>query len=1694
MPRTVDDTAEKPVRKGGSWRRFVRRSVRWLLGLLLIPLLLVLIGVGLLYIPAVQDIVRGKAVVILTERTGAHVELDVLHLAFPASLRLEGLRVADDRGDTLLDAGLIKADLDVAALLDHRIALRHVRLLDVNAELRQYADSSFNFQHIVRAFASSTPADTTTGTGGGMAFSVDEVTLERIRFSMALAPSDLSLVVDLGLFSVGFDTFALDPMRFDANAIHVRLATVDLRVPPSTSGPSSYPELAHPLADLDVRFKRLFLEGSSLQVSTPGTPDSLWVGVVRASVLAKEMRSREQQAAFSKISLVRPRFGMVTGSYEATAEASNAPPPWLDRHDGFRYWTQDWDLAIDTLTIANGDIAFHTDSIIAPSRLLDPEHKTFDCIGLGARNLVVNNERMAVKLDSLAFNGGRQQERVMLAAQLEATAASLAVKDGRIEARNNRIDLHGTATPGDLSVAYRTPEAVPIDAEVAGDVRLADLLPLLRELGVDLPARAEADERWRTKLWLRGSMQDIRQAGIDLNGDQGSTVHAIGRIANAAQWPISNYAFTVDELTLGTGLRQVMKAFAPADVPLPMRLTLRADASGTGLDARVRMDLKSDLGDLSGKAEAHHWRNDLPGHIDVDLTATDIDAARLTGDTAIGDMSFILKLNGDGLNDASRQGTLAIIPTKLSYLGNDLAHLRLKADAAGDSLRTVLTSDAAAAAFALRTAGPWPRSGDSLTFAFDLAVERLHFQDLGLTPYELNMDGPLTGRIALMPDVRGRYTLQAPGLRVFNDARTFAFEHLSLNGLLDTDSTALELDCDAARIGYHANLSMDSTITLLRDRLLGAFQEPYAFRPPPGRHIDLKVDLPGSDRLVSLIHPALRAMEVKRFEGRYDSDRDSLELNLDVPLIDYAGVMVNGLRMDLKAAGARLDGELAVLRVMRDSLHVDDLVLQATNVPGALRTLLRMRDGAEDRYRIGVDLRREAGIPVVHLQEDLVLDRNTWRTTPDNALYLRPEGPQANDLVITNGAQRIALRTGIDGNHLDIAGFELSNITGLVRSADSLAVVHGTLDANVLLPFKSHERLKADVALHRLDVMDVPLGTVIATLEEDRADHYHGSFRLDGGTNRAQATLEAHLGATDTRVIVDGDLDLGDLSVFKPLVETHLFELGGALSGDLRYVQQGSSMQVLGRTVVTDGRFGLVRTGAVYRIPKDTVTFDASGLALHDLEVRDAKDNRFRLDGRINTGVDHEPALDLRLRTERFQLVNSTAKENPLFYGKLFGGIDLHIGGTATTPSVKGGVSVLDSTDLSVVLPGSKVEMIDHTGIVQFTTDLDAKDTLAVRSDSELLRDSLAAQLPGIDLDLRLKLDRNARFAIVLDPTTGDAATFRGEADLRFRYDPEGDIYLQGPFTVVDGGYTVEFYGLVKKRFDLVPGGTIIWDGDPLAGRMDMQAKYSTKVAPYPLVANARGGLTESERNALQAPLPFDVLIKIREAVQAPNISFGLDMDRQVRNSYPQVNSVLDQLAKPGNQEELNRQVFGLLVLSTFIENETNPDQGGSSLASTAARNSVNSILTQQLNRLTGQGIKGMDIQLGVSTYDQSQGGESYSRTTVDYKVTQRVLNDRVSIEAGGSFGYNERKQDVSAVSNTKAPQYAIAYDLTADGRLRLRVYHENAYDMYDGELVNNGVALMLTRDFEKNAKELERLRQELLKQRQAERNQEEKP
>lgn len=1685
-----DTDAAKPHKAKRSKRRLL---LRVLLGLLVAPFLLVAIIVLLIYLPPIQNVVRGKAVDFLTEKTGTVIALESLHLRFPLGVKLHGLYVEDQHGDTLLYAGDVRTRLGLRALLRKRILLDPVELSDVRANLHQETDSIFNFDFIMDAFVDrDAPKKEKVDSAGGFDFAIGSVRLKRIHFNMVMEPSELGLELHLGELELDFDRFALDPMAFHVDELVLKNARIAMS---STSGaptPPVYPELENPLADIDVRFKGIMLESVAFSMRTTNTGDSLWMSVNEAVLTTRSMDLTKQQLALGELSLDGLEFGLLAISH--VRMDTTATPLWLDQDDGFRFWTRDWDLAIDRLGLKNSSIALHSDNLSSPALLFDPEHIVFTGIVLDAKDVALHNMRIALDLDRLLAHGGPDATPLELAFDLKATPASIALKEGALDAMGNAITFRLEAQPGDLSKAYRKPLDIPIDVEARTDMRMAELMPLLREFGVELPRGAATDERWDTHLWLNGTPRRADRLGLTLTGDQGSRIQLKGSTRQADRWPHNAFELTLDELTMGHGIRQVMLAYVPQDMSLPQRLTVRGTASGEAGTVRTVLALDSDLGRITGFAVVNNWVGSIPDGLDLAITFADVDAGRIVGDTALAPISFRIIAGGEHLNSSQRMGNLVLIPEVLSYAGNDLSSIQLTADARGDSLQVGLSAQAAPVDILLRADGRWPQEGDSLALELDLIIRKLQLQDFGITAYTLNTDGRIKGRIAFLPEGLGRVDINADGLRLSNTAQSFAFEHFSLHGLLDADSTAVELHSDAITLDYHSNMGVDSLMPRAQAKLRSFFQPEGTFTPVPGRRMDMALSLPLTDWLTDIVLPDLDALDLVLLAGSYDSDSDELDLDIDIPHLYYAGIDVDQLKFKVDAVGNRLQGNLDIGRLERDSIYLENVALEARTANDTLHATLRVLDGELEKYMVGVSLRREAGILVLNMDEVFTLNHREWSAHPENALRFTKDGLRAKHFALQSNGERLALRTDEQRNHIELTEFRLSTLSQLVNTVDTTAFVRGRTSGTISLPFTEQARLEADLTINELQAMGVHIGDLHLLAGELRNKRYRGQVTLSDAKNTFQAKVDADLSQAEANIRGDAELGFNDLSFLKPFLGDYLFSLSGGLSGNLRLRQQGDDLRIVGRTTFNEAGVGVIQTGAVYRLPKETMVFDEQGILLERVTVLDSMGNRFRLDGRILTSAGKIPELDLRLRTDRFQLVNSTIEQNDMFFGDLYGSIDLKIEGAAISPLVKGDVGILDGTRLSIVLPGSTVQLVEHEGIVMFSDLHGSQDTLMISSDSEMLRDSLAAQLPGVELDLRIRLDKRAQFAVVIDPTTGDQATFSGEADLVFRYAPDGELYLRGPFTVAEGGYTLEFYGLVKKRFELVPGGTVRWDGDPLKGRMDIQARYRSETAPFALVANARGGIPESERNRLQQRLPFEVLINIREQLDAPTISFGLDLDRMSRNSFPQVNSRLEALTQTGNQEELNRQVFGLLVLNTFIQDETGNSGPSASVATTAARNSVNALLTDQLNRLTGQVVRGMDIQLGVNTYDQAAGGELYQRTSVDYKVSQRVLNDRVTIEAGGSVGVDERGQNVSGVSNTRAAQYAILYDLTKDGRLRLRAFHENAFDLYDGEIFNNGIAIMITREFEENSRDREQRRNALLEKQSAIRNEELEP
>ena len=227
----------------------------------------------------------------------------------------------------------------------------------------------------------------------------------------------------------------------------------------------------------------------------------------------------------------------------------------------------------------------------------------------------------------------------------------------------------------------------------------------------------------------------------------------------------------------------------------------------------------------------------------------------------------------------------------------------------------------------------------------------------------------------------------------------------------------------------------------------------------------------------------------------------------------------------------------------------------------------------------------------------------------------------------------------------------------------------------------------------------------------------------------------------------------------------------------------------------------------------------------------------------------------------------------------------------------------------------------------------------------------------------------------------------------------------------------------------------------------------------------------ENEQSAYKRSLDYIVGINIKGTIEKPEVSFTLDLSKAERTNYPVLANKLDRLKSPEYQSELNKQVFGLLVLGGFIPESSTADLNENVIATTAITNSVNALLTGQLNRFAGQHIKGVNIDVGLQSYSDYSTPGGKTRTSMDFRVSKSILDDRLSFEIGGDFDINADQSGANTGSNNYRGDMAIIYDLTGNGDKQLKLFNNETYDIIYQEVRNTGISLIFIREFNKGEK-----------------------
>jgi len=814
--------------------------------------------------------------------------------------------------------------------------------------------------------------------------------------------------------------------------------------------------------------------------------------------------------------------------------------------------------------------------------------------------------------------------------------------------------------------------------------------------------------------------------------------------------------------------------------------------------------------------------------------------------------------------------------------------------------------------------------------------------------------------------------------------------------------------------------------------------------------------------------PDLKQLDPVTINGRFDSNTGELIVNGAIPKVVYGTNTISNGKLNINTNNNALNYALTVDQVkVGTSLDLLYPSITGSAQNNKLNINLQVRDAKKkERYRLaGVFTALPNEYQFSFLQDGLMFDYTPWAVSPNNALMFGAKGILARDFSITNSNQTLSINSNsAEYNSPITVGFTNFKIETLTKIAqqDSLlvgGVINGKAEVSNL---QKSPQFTAAMNISDFNFRGDTVGNVALKVNNQTANAYAADINITGKGN--QVTLTGlYYTAPESRL----DMTLNIVALNVKSVEGFSFgaikQARGTLSGQLKITGPPATPQVRGDVNFNQVGFNVSMLNSYFRMQKESITFNNDGIRFNDFTLIDSTGNKAVINGTVYTKTYTDYRFGLDITTDNFRVINSTQADNKLYYGQLYMDSRIKIRGDMNKPIVDATLTVNDKTDLTIVLPGDDPAVEDRRGVVYFA------NANAPKMDSIMLArklDSLKkSNVTGMDVTANISVNKNAKLNIVIDERNGDVVHLKGEAQLSAGIDPSGTINLTGTYVVNEGSYNLS-YATVNRKFDFKQGSTIIWTGDPTTADINLTATYVAKVPPIDLVSQQITG-DENARTMYLQKLPFNVNLNLKGELMKPNITFDIVLpEDNYTVSGDVVSTVNNRLAQVRQDpNELNKQVLGVLVLGHFIGDNPLQSQGAGPTVSGTIRNSVSSLLSDQLNKLAGDLVGGVALSFDLQSGADYSTGVAQNRTDLNVGLSKQFLNDRLTVTVGNNFNLEGQNQPGQKATNI-AGNVSVGYKLSKDGRYMLRAYRKDEYVVIQGEIIETGVAFTMTVDY----------------------------
>lgn len=674
---------------------------------------------------------------------------------------------------------------------------------------------------------------------------------------------------------------------------------------------------------------------------------------------------------------------------------------------------------------------------------------------------------------------------------------------------------------------------------------------------------------------------------------------------------------------------------------------------------------------------------------------------------------------------------------------------------------------------------------------------------------------------------------------------------------------------------------------------------------------------------------------------------------------------------------------------------------------------------------------RDKGISLHMLPEAPILVYRKFQLNKDNYIFLSDKGRIHADMKLYDekgtGLQIYSVPDStllqditVSVNRIDIGEFK--------RIIPYMPPIEGVINAEAhYVQQKENMFMTAlETDINRLAYSGKPLGNWTMSgvyLPMENSGHHVDGYITRNGNTLAEINGQYRSAASDEekdKINAHMSLMRFPLELAGAFVPEEMARLKGYAGGEIS-VDGSSDTPIINGQLTTDSvNVFIPMTSMNLRFENKPITITNNKLVFNKYSIFSRGKNPYVIDGSIDFADMSNMYMDLKMTARNFEVFNGKKNRTSLVYGKMYIDLNTTIKGTPDAISVRGNANILGSSDFTYILRESPLSVEDR--LAETVTFVNFADTAAAQ------RKPLQEMRPGgIDMLVNLHIDQAVQCKVDINESGTNYMQVEGGGDLAFQYTPDGNMLLNGRYSLMSGEMKYEMPVIPLKTFKIREGSYIEWTGNVMDPKLNIQAYERT-----------RASVTQEGQTARM--VSFDVGVSITNRLNDLGFEFTIDA--------PEDGSMQNELAAMSVSQK-NKAAVTMLVTGMYISDN--------STAKLDANSALNSYLQGQINNIAGNALKTIDLSVGMETTNATETGDT--RTDYNFQFAKRFWNNRVRVVIGGKISTgNAAVRDESFIDNI-----SLEYRLDNSGTRYIKLFHDKKYaNVLEGEVTETGAGIVL--------------------------------